>query len=75
MTPAVKECINRQAPEADVRRTAVAAGTRLLLTDAVHKVRQGLTTAEEVLRVIRIDQTDESATPPPVTAIGGFTRT
>ena len=33
----------------------MAGGTRLLLDDALFKVRQGLTTVEEVLRVIRIE--------------------
>jgi type IV pilus assembly protein PilB len=64
MTAALKECINRHAPEAEARHAALTAGTRLLLTDAVEKVREGLTTVEEVLRVIRLDQTDETASQP-----------
>ena len=35
-------------------------GTRLLLEDALAKVRQGLTTVEEVLRVIRIEPSQQS---------------
>ena len=39
---------------------AIAAGTRLLLDDALAKVRQGLTTVEEILRVIRIEPSQQS---------------
>jgi type IV pilus assembly protein PilB len=59
MTPALRACINRQASETKLRSAALAAGTRLLLADAICKVREGLTTVEEVLRVIRIDHSDE----------------
>jgi len=69
MTPALKQCINRHAPETKVRRAALAAGTRLLLADAVHKVRDGLTTVEDVLRVIRIDQTEETGPHQPGSAL------
>jgi type IV pilus assembly protein PilB len=58
LTPRLKELITRQAGEAELRRAATAAGTRLLLADAVRKVRQGLTTVEEVLRVVRIERAD-----------------
>jgi type IV pilus assembly protein PilB len=69
MTPALKACINRQASETKLRRAALAAGTRLLLADAIHKVREGLTTFEEVVRVIRIDHADETAPHHPGSAL------
>jgi type II secretory ATPase GspE/PulE/Tfp pilus assembly ATPase PilB-like protein len=69
MTPALKECVNRHAPETESRRAALEAGTRPLLVDAVQKVCEGLTTVEEVLRVIRIDQTDETGPRQPGSAL------
>jgi type IV pilus assembly protein PilB len=59
LTPALKELVNRQAGESEIRRVA-AAGHRFLLQDALEKVRRGLTTVEEILRVVRIDPTDAS---------------
>jgi type IV pilus assembly protein PilB len=55
LTPRLKELVNRRASESEMTQAAVEGGTRLLLEDALAKVRQGLTTVEEVLRVIRID--------------------
>ena len=69
MMPALKACVSRQPSETKLRRAALAAGTKLLLTDAIGKVREGLTTVEEVLRVIRIDHTDESAAHAPGSAL------
>ncbi len=59
LTPRLKDLISRQAPESEIRSAATAAGTRFLLADALDKVRQGLTTIEEVLRVIRVDDADD----------------
>jgi type IV pilus assembly protein PilB len=56
MTPTVKELINRKASELELRKAALTAGTLLLLQDALDKVRQGITTLEEVLRVIQIQE-------------------
>jgi type IV pilus assembly protein PilB len=69
MTATLKDCVNRHAPETELRRAALAAGTRPLLADAVDKVRDGLTTVEEVLRVIRIDQADETGSHQPGSAL------
>ena len=63
MTPRLKELVSRRATEAEMRHAAADAGTRSLLRNAIHKLRQGLTTAEEILRVIRIEPADD-ATPP-----------
>ena len=43
-----------------MRSAAADAGTRSLLRNAVDKLLQGLTTAEEILRVIRIEQADDA---------------
>jgi len=56
MTPTIKELVSRKAPEADLRKAAVAAGTILLLQDAMEKVKRGITTIEEVLRVIQLQE-------------------
>ena len=55
LTPKLKELVNSRASESEMTEAAMAGGTRLLLDDALFKVRQGLTTVEEVLRVIRIE--------------------
>jgi type IV pilus assembly protein PilB len=55
LTPRLKELVTRRATESEMTQAAVEGGTRLLLEDALAKVRQGLTTVEEVLRVIRIE--------------------
>jgi hypothetical protein len=47
------------ASETEMQRAAAVGGVRFLLEDALDKVRQGLTTIEEVLRVIRIDPADD----------------
>ncbi len=56
MTPTLKDLINRKASEGDLRKAAGLAGTRFLLEDAMEKVRQGITTLEEVLRVIQLQE-------------------
>jgi type IV pilus assembly protein PilB len=56
MTPTVKELVNRKSSELDLRKAALSAGTRLLLQDALDKVAQGITTVEEVLRVIQLQE-------------------
>jgi type II secretory ATPase GspE/PulE/Tfp pilus assembly ATPase PilB-like protein len=43
-----------------MKSAAIDAGTRPLLTDALHKMRQGLTTPEEILRVIRTEHADHA---------------
>jgi type IV pilus assembly protein PilB len=69
MTPRLKELVSRRATEAEMRSAATDAGTRSLLRNALDKLRQGLTTAEEILRVIRIEQADD-ARPPTRLALG-----
>jgi type IV pilus assembly protein PilB len=58
LTAPLKELVRRRATESEVKNAAIRTGTRFLLADALDKVRQGLTTAEEILRVIRIDDAD-----------------
>ncbi|GGH62550.1 type II secretion system protein GspE [Comamonas phosphati] len=50
---AIRAQIHRQASEAEIRDTALAAGMRLMRDDGERLVREGITTREEVLRVTR----------------------
>ncbi|MFQ5816354.1 MAG: ATPase, T2SS/T4P/T4SS family [Terriglobia bacterium] len=56
ITPILRELVNRKASETDLRKASVAAGTTLLLQDAMRKVKMGITTIEEVLRVIQLQE-------------------
>ena len=53
MTDALKDAIARGAPRAELRAMAASAGMRPLRTDGWEKVTAGLTTVEEVLRVVQ----------------------
>jgi len=55
LTPAMKQLIRDRASEAELAAAAAATDMRSLRDDAVAKIREGLTTVEKVLRVIRID--------------------
>ena len=54
MTSSLKELLRQKAPESSMRRAAAVGGTRTLFEDGVAKVRAGLTSPEEVLRVIEV---------------------
>ena len=58
LTPELKELVNRSSGERRLKRVTTGAGGRFLLDDALAKVRAGLTTIEELLRVIRIEPED-----------------
>jgi type IV pilus assembly protein PilB len=58
LTPELKELVNRSSGERRLKRVTAGAGGRFLLDDALAKVRAGLTTIEELLRVIRIEPED-----------------
>jgi len=53
VTEAVKELVLSRADAGTLRAKAVAEGMRLLREDGWEKVRHGITTVEEVLRVTR----------------------
>jgi type II secretory ATPase GspE/PulE/Tfp pilus assembly ATPase PilB-like protein len=53
MTDEIKDAIGRQAPRSDLRRLAIEHGLVPLRADAWAKVEAGLTTVEEVLRVVQ----------------------
>jgi type II secretory ATPase GspE/PulE/Tfp pilus assembly ATPase PilB-like protein len=50
---ALREAIMRRAPRPEMREVARRAGMTTLRADAWHKVRDGITTVEEVLRVVQ----------------------
>lgn len=56
MTPSLKELVHRKASDMELRKAAVAAGTTLLLQGAMEKVKEGVTTLEEVVRVIQLQE-------------------
>lgn len=52
VTPALQALIARNAPLDEIRALSVSLGYRTLLQDGLLKARQGVTTVEEVLRVV-----------------------
>jgi type IV pilus assembly protein PilB len=58
LTPDLKETINGKVTEQKLKRFTTRAGIRFLLDDALAKAREGLTTIEELVRVIRIEPED-----------------
>jgi type IV pilus assembly protein PilB len=54
LTSSLKELIRQKANESALRRAAAVAGTRTLFEDGVSKVKAGLTSPEELLRVIEV---------------------
>ena len=63
MTGVMKELVRKKAGEAAIRRAAAIAGTQTLLEDGLAKVRAGLTSPEELLRVIELEADDTFACP------------
>jgi type IV pilus assembly protein PilB len=57
-TNAIRKLINDRASEADLRYAARQAGMTLLREDALEKIRAGITSPDEVLRVVQIDETE-----------------
>lgn len=53
VTEAIKKLILRQAPTGEIRRQAMADGMATMFADGLGKVEAGITTIEEVLRVVR----------------------
>ncbi len=54
VTDELRELIIRRASAAEIREAAVEAGMVTLLRDGVEKATQGITTVEEVLRVVSV---------------------
>jgi hypothetical protein len=63
MTAPVRAAINRKATELDILKAASMSGYMSLLEDARSKIKAGITTPEEVLRVIQLRDEDENTCP------------
>ena len=49
----IRNAIISKAPAEEIKKIAVAAGMTTLMEDGIAKVKEGLTTVEEILRVTR----------------------
>ncbi len=52
ITEAVRELILREAPVSEVRKKAIEEGMTTMFEDGLNKVEKGITTIEEILRVV-----------------------
>jgi type IV pilus assembly protein PilB len=59
LTPKLKDLVSRHSTERALKRAALSSGAQFLLDDGLSKVRRGLTTVEELLRVIRIEHAED----------------
>lgn len=50
----VKEAVLARAPVAEIRRAALDAGMTTMLQDGLRKAKEGLTSLEKVMRVLRV---------------------
>jgi type IV pilus assembly protein PilB len=57
-TNAIKKLINDRASEADMRMAARQAGMVPLREDAIVKIKAGITSPDEVLRVVQVDENE-----------------
>lgn len=53
MSEGIKELVLKQAPSGEIRELAIKEGMKTLFEDGMEKARSGVTTIEEVLRVIQ----------------------
>lgn len=56
LSESIKELILKKAPSDEIKRKAVALGMKTLKDDGLEKVAMGLTTNDEVMRVIQLEQ-------------------
>ncbi len=57
-TNAVRKLINDRASEAEIRYAARQSGMTLLREDALEKIKAGITSPDEVLRVVQVDESE-----------------
>ena len=70
----VRDLINNRGSEAAIRKAARRNGMRTLFEDGLDKAAQGLTTIEEVLRVVSQDEPLETEVPKTPAAVEGTAR-
>ena len=63
ITPKLKQAINSKSSEGELRKAALAAGTVMLVDAALAKVKRGITTVEEIVRVIQLQEDDSRRCP------------
>jgi type IV pilus assembly protein PilB len=68
MSAKVQRAIDDGADTASLRSAAQASGMRAMWVDGLEKARLGLTTLDEVARVVAVHATDESQTPARIAA-------
>jgi type IV pilus assembly protein PilB len=64
VTEEIRSLIASRAPEPDIKRAARRTGMRTLLEDGIQKAARGLTTLEEVVRVVPLDESAAPAAEP-----------
>ncbi|MDO8834643.1 MAG: ATPase, T2SS/T4P/T4SS family [Vicinamibacterales bacterium] len=57
-TTTIRKLIHEKVGEVELRNAARQSGMKLLREDAADKIRQGLTSPEEVLRVVQVDENE-----------------
>ena len=62
MTTVVREMAFNRAPLGDLRRAAIAGGMKTLLEDGRLKIRNGITTPEELVRITQVSELAEQQT-------------
>ncbi len=60
LTPSVRRLVEKLAPAVDIRRAAIDDGMKEMWHDGLQKARLGLTTLEEVSRVVAIQATEDA---------------
>jgi type IV pilus assembly protein PilB len=68
VTDEVRDLVSSRAPEHVIKKAAMRAGLRTLLEDGIDKAAQGLTTLDEVLRVVSRGESDAMRAAEPTTA-------
>ena len=54
MGPEIRDLITEGAPAAVIKEKAVSLGMRTLYNDGIEKVKSGITTLDEILRVTQV---------------------
>lgn len=70
MSPALRRLVEQLAPATALRRAAVIEGMREMWEDGLAKARLGLTTLDEISRVVAIQATEDEAAGEPAASAG-----
>lgn len=61
MTPELRQAISARKSEEMIKATALQEGMLLLIQDTINKIRDGITSPDEVVKVIHVDEMASSA--------------